>query len=198
MAYKNAQSWKCSYCQQEFLGRRNFFQHLKVCEEKLKYPHDSLGRIISAEGHKKAGESYKKNWELGKHKKRIQHWSAESRAKQAEMMRKRHNCGNFCNYNESACHFIDNLNKEKGWHLQHALNGGEVQVGPYFLDGYDKELNIAFEYDERKHENCKRKEHDIERMNYIIEKLNCVFYRYSELFNKLYKYERERGILELE
>jgi hypothetical protein len=31
------------------------------------------------------------------------------------------------------------------------LNGGEKFVAGYFLDGYDENLNIAFEYDEPKH-----------------------------------------------
>ncbi len=55
------------------------------------------------------------------------------------------------NVSETACAYIDQLNESKGWHLQHGLNGGEVRVDNYFLDGYDKELNIAFEYDEPAH-----------------------------------------------
>jgi len=35
--------------------------------------------------------------------------------------------------------------------LQHAENGGEFEVAGYYLDGYDKNLNIAFEYDEPGH-----------------------------------------------
>ena len=32
--------------------------------------------------------------------------------------------------------------------MQHALNGGEVRIGNYWVDGYDKENKIIFEYDE--------------------------------------------------
>ena len=54
-------------------------------------------------------------------------------------------------YNVNACRYIDFLNGRFNWHLQHAENGGEVRICGYFLDGYDKELNIVFEYDEPTH-----------------------------------------------
>ena len=94
-------------------------------------------------------------------------------------------------YSKKACEYIDILNKEKGWNLIHALNGGEKQVCGYFLDGYDKELNIAFEHDEPHHYEDvygnKLCERDIKRQNEIIKKLNCIFYRYNEKLNLLYK-----------
>ena len=87
--------------------------------------------------------------------------------------------------------FIDNLNTKNKWNLQHAENGGEIQITGYFLDGYDKELNIAFEYDEPKHykdvENNILKQRDIERQKYIIEKLQCRFFRYNEKLDLLYE-----------
>lgn len=92
---------------------------------------------------------------------------------------------------KTACAFIDKLNESKGWHLQHGMNGGEVIVGGYYLDGYDKELNIAFEYDEPAHyidiQNNILRERDIRRMNYIHEQLNCRFFRYNESIDKLYE-----------
>lgn len=94
-------------------------------------------------------------------------------------------------FSPKGCEYIDKLNEEKGWHLQHALNGGEVEVGGYFLDGYDIEKNIVFEYDEPKHYkdayNNILQDKDIERQNYIIQKLNCDFYRYNEKMDCLYK-----------
>ena len=54
-------------------------------------------------------------------------------------------------YSIKGCRYIDTLNEKYNWHLQHAENGGEKQIGCYFLDGYDSSLNIAFEYDERYH-----------------------------------------------
>ena len=100
-------------------------------------------------------------------------------------------CSFKARYSINACKYIDELNKKFGWNLQHAENGGEVSVAGYFLDGYDKELNIAFEYDEPIHyidvENNILREKDIERQNYIIGKLNCKFYRYNEKLDKFYE-----------
>jgi len=83
------------------------------------------------------------------------------------------------------------LNEEKHWNLQHAENGGEVNCLGYWLDGYDKELNIVFEYDEPKHykdvTNNILKDKDIQRQNNIINKLNCQFWRYNEYLDLLYK-----------
>ena len=80
---------------------------------------------------------------------------------------------------------------KKGWSLQHAENRGEICVGGYFLDGYDKDLNIVFEYDEPKHykdiQNNILKDKDIQRQQNIIEKLHCEFWRYNEAIDLLYK-----------
>ena len=94
-------------------------------------------------------------------------------------------------YNVNACKYIDALNEKMGWHLQHAENGGEIGIGGYFIDGYDKDLNIAFEYDEPKHykdiNNNVLIDSDIERMNFIINKLNCKFFRYNEKLDLFYE-----------
>src|ERR1035441_2135555 len=96
--------------------------------------------------------------------------------------------GKVKNHNPTACQFIDNLNKERKWNLQHALNGGEVELYGYFVDGYDKEKNIVFEYDEPNHNKSSRKTKDIIRQNRIINIINpTLFIRYDEASNKLYK-----------
>ena len=95
-------------------------------------------------------------------------------------------------YNKNACKFIDNLNITNHWNLQHAENGGELEVCGYYLDGYDKINKIIFEYDERKHyiagtNNLKQK--DINRQNKILSLLgdSWTLYRYSENLNIFYK-----------
>lgn len=94
-------------------------------------------------------------------------------------------------FSKRGCEFINELNEKNGWNLQHALNGGEKQVCGYFLDGYDEELNIAFEYDESRHYkdvvNNILNDKDVERQNIIKNELGCTFYRYNETIDKLYQ-----------
>lgn len=97
--------------------------------------------------------------------------------------------GNLANVNKKACEFIDKLNIEMKWNLIHALNGGEYEISGYSLDGYDKEKNIVFEYDESRHYGIdnKLKEKDIIRQNKIINNLiPTEFWRYNERQKKLY------------
>lgn len=94
-------------------------------------------------------------------------------------------------YNKNACTYIDNLNKKFNWNLQHAENGGEYCINGYFLDGYDKDRNIAFEYDEKRHYidvyNNVLRPSDVERMNNIKNELKCKFYRYNEVLDLFYE-----------
>ena len=94
-------------------------------------------------------------------------------------------------YSKKCCEFINNLNKEKNWNLQHAENEGEFSICGYFVDGYDSKLNIVFEYDEPYHYidkiNNTLCDKDIERQNYIIKQLKCEFWRYNEYLDLLYK-----------
>ena len=90
------------------------------------------------------------------------------------------------NFNPRACKFIDKLNEEKGWSLQHALNGGEYSFLGYFVDGYDKEKNIVFEYDEKFHRNENQKNKDLIKEDRIINFLKpTAFYRYDEMNEEL-------------
>ena len=95
------------------------------------------------------------------------------------------------NYSVKGCAYMNKLNEEKHWNLQHAENGGEILCLGYWIDGYDKDLNIAFEYDEPKHYKDKEhnilSEYDIKRMNKIKDKLHCEFWRYNEYLDLLYK-----------
>ena len=89
-------------------------------------------------------------------------------------------------YNPTACEYFNELNKQNGWNLRHALNGGEIWLdNGYFPDAYDKERNIIVEYDEPYHDNPKQKKEDLIRMRNIINYLHCKFYRYNEKRNVL-------------
>ncbi len=91
------------------------------------------------------------------------------------------------NFNPNACKFIEEFGKKRGYNFQHALNGGEIIVSGYSLDGYDKDRNIVFEYDERKHHAPSVKKNDKLRQDRIIKKINPkMFIRYDECFNKIH------------
>lgn len=93
------------------------------------------------------------------------------------------------NYNPDACKYFDKLNKERGWNLQHALNGGEIRAAGYFLDAYDKNRNIVIEYDEPHHYKYGNilRQKDIIRQQRLITCLNPNnFLRYNTKNNTLY------------
>lgn len=81
-------------------------------------------------------------------------------------------------FNPTACQRIDEYGQTHGYKFQHALNGGEVQVIGYSLDGYDKENNIVIEYYEKYHK--RTVERDEERKNRIIQQLGCQFIELKE------------------
>ena len=88
-------------------------------------------------------------------------------------------------FNPKACEYFDKLNKEKGWNLQHALNGGELRCLGYWMDAYDKNKNIVVEYDEPYHRWKNIKKYDSKRQHTIYNILKCDFYRYDEKSNQL-------------
>lgn len=90
-------------------------------------------------------------------------------------------------YNPKACLFFDQLNKTRSWNLQHAENGGEIQVEGYFLDAYDKKQNVVVEYDEPSHNKPSKKQKDDIRQKEIVDALHCDFYRYNESTSQLSK-----------
>lgn len=202
--------WQCEYCKSIFDTRKSLFEHYKVCIIKQEMPKDSKGRVLSSikdakqcyctfcnrEFTSSHGLAYHESlcesnpnrsipfWKGKKHKYSSRQKTADSFIKNLE-----NKVGNIqYNYNPDACAYMDKLNESRNWHLQHALNGGEIKCGPYSLDGYDKEANIIFEYDEPEHELSKRKEHDIIRQDFLIKTLNPKeFWRYSEKFDRLYR-----------
>lgn len=196
----NEHKWCCEYCNNTFKTRRILFNHYKECEEKLKLPHDKSGRILKPERHIKRVETFNRHfnegkiipWNRGK-KNSPEHNAhiAEGTLRYLNNQLEEQGKALFPRVNTVGCEYIDKLNKEHNWNLQHGLNGGEIHVGPYSLDGYDKVLNIVFEYDESQHYidvmNNILTEHDLNRMQYIKEQLHCRFFRYNEKLNLLYE-----------
>ena len=88
-------------------------------------------------------------------------------------------------FNEVGCQIFDKISEEKHIHIQHAMNGGEFFIKElgYWVDGYDKENNIVYEYDEKKNHYNKYgelSERDKRREKEITIFLKCKFIRIKE------------------
>jgi hypothetical protein len=88
-------------------------------------------------------------------------------------------------YNKKGCEYFNKLMEEKGINIQHAENGGELHIKElgYWVDGYDKENNTVYEWDERYHYvKDELKEKDQIRQKAIEKFLNCNFIRIRESY----------------
>ena len=166
----------CKKCSQKGNRSSNFGKSLPTYV-KNKISMSEKGKKMSIESCQKMSESHtglKCSIET-KHKHRI------------ITLEKVKKLGGFPKYNPNACKFIDNINKCIGLNLQHALNGGEVKLYGYMVDGYDKEKNIIFEYDEPGHNRRWKQKKDIIRQETLIKKICPVlFLRYDESSQRLY------------
>lgn len=173
---------KISICMK---GRKKSKEHVEKVRNALK------GRIPTIEERRKNSEWHKGKSTSWKGKKHTEETKYKLRmATINDLKRKGIKIGTreSMNFNEKACQYIEKLNKERGWNLQHALNGGEVELYGYFVDGYDKKRNIIFEYDEKRHNESYWKKKDIIRQNNLIKKVEpTVFLRYDEQWNNLYE-----------
>lgn len=178
-------NWNCKYCPATFSSRKKLWEHHKICEF---CPRDSLGRVkLSKEDNLKRALTFSNNCKTGKILPSVRKHTPDEIRKMSESTKKyleKAKTTGGARYSIKACKFIDELNKKNNWHLQHGMNGGEIRVGKYYLDGYDKDLNIAFEYDEIKKHN-KNFDKDVTKQKFIKEKLQCRFFRYLESENKL-------------
>ena len=84
-------------------------------------------------------------------------------------------------YNTKGCQYFDKIMTETKTFIQHAENGGEYYIKDigYWVDGYDKENNIVYEYDEKHHYDVggHLKNKDIIRQQEIEKYLKCKFIR---------------------
>jgi hypothetical protein len=85
-------------------------------------------------------------------------------------------------YNTNACYFFNRIMKKTGTNIKHALNSGEYYISDlgYWIDGYDLENNIVYEFDE-KYVNYNilgnYQEKDIIKQKEITNLLKCTFIR---------------------
>ena len=88
------------------------------------------------------------------------------------------------NYNKNACEIFDEISLKENISIQHAMNLGEYYIKElgYWIDGYDKENNVVYEFDEKYHFNKDGylKEKDLKRQKEIEHFLNCKFIRIKE------------------
>lgn len=165
---------KCKKCRVNTFGFRNINKSVFKTDEYRKKQSEMMKKKRQTESF---GDSFKEKCRINKLKK-IQEQGVSK------------------TYNENACKFIDQMNEKFGYKLQHALNGGEITVSGFSLDGYDKEKNIVFEYDEPKHNKKCQIEKDKIRQQIIIDKLNPIkFLRFNEEYNKLIDILSGREIL---
>jgi len=167
LIYKRAVkgNWQCKKCATK--------QSAKMVDRSYQRKNDYIKRMSKK---LKMAWRQSKNYNSELHKERLR----EAKLNQIKRL------GTINNYNPKACLFIDDLNEKFGWNLQHALNGGEIVISGYSLDGYDSERNIVFEYDESRHNSPSKKPFDLIRQKRIIDKIHpSMFIRYNERFNVL-------------
>lgn len=147
-------------CGKEFEKSQSFFAHLSHCDkhhlecgtERKKRPNEIFKTMQwenkteeeIREIRAKAGKTYsekqrngtiKNLWVGKKHSE-----DEKNKIRKTYVNRLSTLIGDFrTNYSKKACEYINSLNEEKGWNLQHAENGGEFEIEGYFLDGYDRE-----------------------------------------------------------
>ena len=174
-------------------GKGNhFYGHTHTEETKRQLGDRTRGTKMPLEQRIKISETMIKN-EVGVGDKNVAKRPEDRlRKRLARIEKLKSECGQvFPFYNKRGCDYFNNLNIERGWNIQHAMNGGEYYLNKlgYWLDGYDKDKNIVVEYDEKRHykANGQLKEKDVRRMNEIINHLKCSFYRYDERNNRFYQ-----------
>ena len=191
----------CGYCKitfQSYTGKRG----RKCCSLKCARKLAASFTPHTKESCKKISISIKKKWKNKKYRNKClknftknqmvgRIFSHESKRKMRLSAIKRIERNRFDGhqmspgFNPRACQFIEEYGKQHGYNFQHAMNGGEFHIEElgYWVDGYDKEKNVVFEYDEP-HHNIKQEKNDLQRMNEIKNHLKCTFIRYNEKTKK--------------
>ena len=136
---------------------------------------------------KKMSEEHRKNWENSLKDTRFGKSPDEETRKKLRLnfIKKLNEIGkNFHPpYNKKGCMYFNQLIEEKGINIQHAENGGEFFIKElgYWVDGYDAENNVVYEWDEKEHYTGKGlREKDKKRQKEIEEFLKCEFIRIRE------------------
>lgn len=88
------------------------------------------------------------------------------------------------NFNIKGCEYFNQLMIDNNTFIQHALNGGEYHIKElgYWVDGYDMENNIVYEWDEKYHYDVYGNllERDLNRQKEIEDYLRCKVIRIKQ------------------
>lgn len=166
----------------------------RSCRLKLKWKDEEYRKNHC----KKVSQSIKSKWENdGEFRKKLTECQLRPEvrlSKRKKMLDNMKIGGVIPAYNINACEFIDRFNRLNNFNIQHALNGGEVEMCGFMVDGYDKGNNVIFEYDEPQHyySNGELKDKDLERQSIILESIKSHireprFFRYDEKRDRLYE-----------
>lgn len=172
-----------------FYGKHHTEEFKKAQSEFLKNSKEFHDRIKSPEYRIKVSNSLKNSQKLKESRQ-----SEEYRNKKRLQFSKCIQLGTkpkVC-FNPKACAVFDIISAKEGIKIQHAMNGGEFMVPDlgYWLDGYDAENNVAYEYDEKHHFiGGKLREEDIKRQKVIEDKLKCTFIRIKDEDYKNFEYK---------
>jgi hypothetical protein len=137
----------------------------------------------------KMSEEYKKNWlESVKNTEWVNGISEKTKDKiRVIFVEKLKNTNRSFHppYNKKACEYFNMMMEESNFFIQHAENFGEFQIKElgYFVDGYDAENNIVYEWDEKSHfKDDKIIEKDKTRQKKIENLLGCKFIRIKQWY----------------
>lgn len=186
---------KCKQCDNESSFKnisKGYRDHCsKSCSKKFQ-PNAVGWAYVSKEGYepwnkgKKMSDEYKTNWLNGVKNTRWNSNDDEIRKKlrlkfieKLKLIDKKFHPP----YSKKGCEHFNKLMSQNGINIQHAENGGEFYIEElgYWVDGYDKENNVVYEWDDPRHFiGNELLEKDKKRQKEIEEFLGCTFVRIKQ------------------
>lgn len=163
--------WVCKYCNCSLDSRRKLYKHYKECTEKLKLPHDSIGRVVinGSEKSKRGANTFKEKVKLGlasykghKHTEEAKKKISEGRLKALREGRGNH----------WICPHIKRSYAEEYFYNVFSNNGINFESNVWLCKRYCVDFLFGtyyFEVDGEQHYNEDGIEHDKERTQWLEE-----------------------------
>lgn len=172
-------SEKCSGEKNGFYGKHHTEETKKMISESLKQSEKMKSMFKNPEWQKRHREGMLNSEKL-KESRQSPEYRLKKRLQWYNMHGDRKNGPSF---NRRGCEVFDIIMERENVNIQHALNGGEFFIKElgYWVDGYDAENNVVYEYDEKFHFRYgELKEEDVRRQKEIEELLKCKFIRIKD------------------